>query len=310
MTVSTKNPLNQGAIVPAMQVINQFNAITGRDINALGVQAAQPFSSPKYARHRTNRHHEFEDTMARMFIQVPSALYEKFLASLTDKETADIARVLTGDNVQQGGIGYIDFFLQRAHHALNDKYQVIETLSDSYVAFFFGLQAPVFSYTGTLMNTYQDDWTMRMLRIFNELGRGTQLARRGFIMRLRYDSLIVNGAMTNFEWDLMGEGEMSTPFSFNLLVKSVQIVYGGLRPPTNLRHLGFKEFEPQVGGSTFVAGTGEASKSFIGGPATKPEGVSDNNPDPQAEVDVNPEGVTQNFDSETGQTIFDPAQAR
>ena len=65
------------------------------------------------------------------------------------------------------------------------------------------------------MNTFQDDWAMRMLRIFSSLGRGTQLARNGQIMRLRYDSMIVAGAMMNFRWGLNSGNEMVCPFSFD-----------------------------------------------------------------------------------------------
>ncbi len=282
-------------VLPEMISINQENGQTGRDRKALGTFAAQPFYSPKYARHKADRHHEFEDTMARMYIQVPKSLYTNFLKSLPTGELAAIAKVLTGTGGKTGGYGYIDFLLQRAHHALNDKYQVVETLSDSYVAFFFGMQAPVFNYSGILYNTFQDDWAMRMFRIFNEFGRGTQLARRGFVMRLRYDSMIVNGAMTNFEWDLTADSETGVPFSFNLLVKSIQVISTGLTDPTNLRDLGFNQFEPESAGSLFVAGSGEAAKSLIGGAPVKPPGISSGTYDPVL-VEANSGGVKQQSD--------------
>jgi hypothetical protein len=173
---------------------------------------------------------------------------------------------MTGDDVNKGGKGYIDFFLQNAVHSFNEKVQIVETLSDNYVAFFFGHSAPIFQYQGTVMNTFQDDWTMRMFRIFRDLGRGTELARRKFVLRLRYDSMIVNGAMLNFQWSLLAGQEMSCPFSFNLLVKSVQIMYGGLSKPTDLIHekyfspdgyhledsqeVGLKASQTHIGGST------------------------------------------------------------
>lgn len=271
--------------VPLSSVFNQAlsrvpaqNRLTGRDPNAKGVHSSWPFMTPKYARWVADRHHEFEDTMARMFIKVPPGDYEKFLASLDDSETQTIARYLTGDDVKQGGVGYIDFFLQSVNHQFVEKFQVTEVLSDNYVAFFFGHQAPVFQYRGTLMNTYEDDWTMRMYRIFRDLARGTQLARRGQILHMRYDSIIVSGAMTNLSWGLEAGRETYTDFGFDFLVKNLYIVYGGSALPTKVKG----KFAPawfHLEDTSFGTAS-SASQTYLGGPPTKPEGVG-----PQTEMD-------------------------
>ena len=256
----------------ALSIVPANNRLTGRDPNAKGVHSSWPFMTPKYARWVKDRRHEFEDTMARMFIQVPPGDYEKFLASLDDPETATIARYLTGDNVKQGGVGYIDFFLQSVQHNYVEKVQVTEVLSDNYVAFFFGHQAPVFRYQGSLMNTYEDDWTMRMYRIFRDLGRGTQLAKNGQILNLRYDSMIVSGAMTNLSWGLEAGRETYTDFSFEFLVKSVYVVYGASAPPTKVKG----RFAPawfHLEDSSYGSAS-SASKTYIGSPPATPEGCS------------------------------------
>jgi len=260
--------------VPLTEAFNEFagqiglyNQISGRDPNARGVHSTFPMATAKSCRYRQNRHHEFEDTMARMFIQVPTGLYQKFLASLEDPETRTIAQYLTGDDIKKGGIGYIDFLLQNVRHAFTEKVQVVETLSDNYVAFFFGHEAPRFSYSGTLYNTYQDDWTMRMFRIFRDLGRGTQLARRGQLLRLKYDSMIVSGAMLNLQWELIAGQETYCPFSFDLLVKNVAIVYGNVAPPTDLKGLNIsdKTFSPEGYHLDNVNG-GAATTTYFGAP--------------------------------------------
>jgi len=217
------------------------NKVQGRDPNAQGVYAAWPASTPKYMRHRQGRPHEFFDSLARMYVRIRGknpgqiqAKYKQILNSFADAETQDVARQLIGNGREVGGMGYIDFLLQRVDHPINEKFQVVETLSDNYVAFFFGQQAPVFSFSGTLMNTYQDDWAMRMFRLFRDIARGTQLARRGLLFYIRYDSMIVSGAMLNFNFSLNAEMEMAIPFSFQLLVKKVHLVYGGLSQPTDL----------------------------------------------------------------------------
>lgn len=265
-------PLSASIVSSMVELNTLHNARTGRPTDATGVFAAQPFASPKYARHRSDRKHEFEDTMARMFIKVAPDVYKKFIASIDDADTRLIAEVLAGDEVSQGGNGYLDFLMQSANHSFEEKFQVAETLSDNYVAFFFGHAPPIFQYQGTLLNTYQNDWTMSMFRIFRDLARGTQLARRNLILRLRYDSMIVSGAMINFNWSLVAGQEMATSFSFGLLVKSIHVIYGGISRPTKYERGdkftpdGFQLVDPG-------AGNADAAQTYIGSPPGMPAGV-------------------------------------
>ena len=265
-------PIAQSGITTAVdQFLPYENQRSGRPVDSRGVFSAYPFMSPKYARHRSGRRHEFDQTMARMFLRIPPDLYDSFISSLEDADTQKIAKVLAGDDVKKGGHGYIDFLLQSATHELIEKVQISETLSDGYVAFFFGHAPPIFQYQGVLMNTYQDDWTMRMFRIFRDLGRGTQLARRNLTMRIRYDSMIVSGAMTSFRWALTAGQETYCPFSFSFLVKSIQGIYGNVAPPTQFANE--EAFTPE---GVQLEGTGvgdtEASMTYLESPLATPEG--------------------------------------
>ncbi len=211
------------------------NITQGRDSAARGVYAGWPAMTPKYMRHRQNRNHEYFGTMARMYIRSNGkhAGYERLVNSLPSLETQDIARTLIGnDRTGVGGLGYIDFILQQAGHSFAEKFQVVETLSDNYVSFFFGQQAPIFNYSGTLLNTYQDDWAMNMYRLYHDIARGSKLAKRGLLFYLRYDSMIVSGALTAFNFSNNAEMEMAVPFTLQMLVKKVHVVYGGITTPT------------------------------------------------------------------------------
>ena len=202
-----------------------------------GIFSEHPGSTPKYATNLgalINEHADFRETMARMFVQVGSKEeYDKFVASAKelDPKIEPLARVLAGTNLAVGnkndgsGTGYIDFLLQNVQHQFQEKMQVVETLADSYVAYFFGQGAPVFQYSGILINTKQDDQAHNMLRIYQTMIRGYQLARRKKILRLRYNNLIVSGAAFNFGFNLAAENEMACPFNFSLLVKSIIPLY-------------------------------------------------------------------------------------
>ena len=198
-----------------------------------GIRSRFPRSTPKYARLYPRLNHEFVETTARMYIAVSSP---KTFIQEVDPALQSIARVLVGssDKEDSGGRGYIDFLLQQANHQLNEKFQVVETLSDNYVAFFFGQSAPIFQYSGSLMNTFQDDWAINMMRLFQGLGRGSQLARRGVLFYLKYDSMIISGSLLNLNMSLTGDIEIVVPFSFNLLVRKIYYIYGSLEPPTDI----------------------------------------------------------------------------
>jgi len=208
------------------------NKKLGRDPNTLGVYSAYPTATPKYLRQQRNRDAEYEGTMARFLLEVPVGTYDDFINEL-EGDTRKIAKVLASENGFVDGRGYIDFILSQANHSLNEKVQISETLSDNYAAFFFGQSPPIFQYSGYLYNTFQDDWTMRMYLLFQKLARGTQLARRGFMLHLRYDSLIVSGSMVNLQWALTGAQEAAADFSFGMLVKKITVLYGGVSSVTS-----------------------------------------------------------------------------
>jgi hypothetical protein len=193
-----------------------------------GIFGEYPGATPKYATNKGEQN-DFRETLARLFIQVPD--YEKFKKDFeNDPASKRIAEVISGSagtdgatNIEQGN-GYIDFLLQSVQHNFQEKNQIIETLADEHIAYFFGQAAPVFSYGGTLINTRQDDQAMNMLRLYRDMGRGSQLALRRTLLSIRYDGLIVSGAMMSLSLGLSAELEMAVPFSFNLLVKQISLL--------------------------------------------------------------------------------------
>jgi len=203
--------------------------------------------TPKYAANRGYRSDLFRNTLARMFVRVDASEMNLFLASISDAHTQNqLAPRIAGDPTQRqrnrtrGGAGsqdaqvranqtfatngYLDFFISQASMPLQEKVDVKDTLADNYVAFFFGQQPPVWSFTGWLMNTVQDDQATNFLRLYLEILRGTQLARRQKIINLKIDSYVITGAMTGISPTLNANSEIYVPFAFQLLVKRVDFV--------------------------------------------------------------------------------------
>ena len=196
-----------------------------------GVFALHPLSTPKYADNFGARDAEFRETLARMYISLVDAKPETkkaYLASLPqDDRVRALAKVLTKDDIS-GNVGFIDFFLQQADESFSEKLQVDEVLSDNYVAFYFGQDPPVFQYSGTLLNSQQDDQTTGFALAYQHLLRGTSLAKRGALLRLRYDNRIVTGTVNRMQTSLHAENELAVPFSFTMLVKEYVLLTSNL----------------------------------------------------------------------------------
>ena len=196
-----------------------------------GVFGANPLMTPKYALNQGSRDAEFRETLARMFISLSTAsksAVKAYLKSIPqDAQTQALAQVLVGQNGNNDttkATGFIDFFLQQVQANFQEKVQVDEVLGDNYVAWFFGQAPPTFQFSGTLLNSQQDDQTTGFAIAYQHLLRGTQLARRGSLLRIRYDNVIVSGAVVQMGSVLNAENELACPFNFAMLVKEYILI--------------------------------------------------------------------------------------
>lgn len=203
--------------------------------------------TPKYAVNEGYRRDLFRNTLSRMYLRVEAAEMNLFLASIADSHTrSQLAPRIAGDptprqrNRRSGGggtqdntarqrqsvstNGYLDFFIQQAALGFQEKFSVSETLGDNFVAYFFGQSTPIWPFTGWLLNTVQDDQATNFMRLYLELLRGTALARRQKTVTLKIDSYLITGSMTNLNMQFQSQAEIYVPFSFQLLVRKVQIV--------------------------------------------------------------------------------------
>lgn len=195
-----------------------------------GVYAQFPLATPKYMRMRRPVDAEFKDTSARMFLSLADAspdARQRYLRALPpDPAVQKLARVLTGDAASpSGGTGFIDFVLQQADEPLSEKFQVSETLGNGFVVYMFGSAPETWTYSGTLLNTFQDDQRVGMFLAYEELMRGTRCAERGSLFRLRYDGFVVSGTILSFRQGIRAENEMASSFVVQVLVKQVIVIF-------------------------------------------------------------------------------------
>lgn len=192
-----------------------------------GVYAQYPASTPKYT--ATNDDRSLK-TQARLLIAMPSDKeFNTFMASYNgySDDVRQMARLLVAVPAKyqnlSNKVGYLDFLLTSAQETFEEKVQLDDVVGDNFVAYFFGQRPPIFSYQGVLMNTKQDDWRAAMTMIYLNILRGTQLARRGKMVTLAYDKYAITGAFLNMTQVLTAEMQMASTFSFQMLVKRIDI---------------------------------------------------------------------------------------
>jgi len=185
-----------------------------------GVFALNPLMTPKYAKNEGLRDNEFKETLARMYLSLADSSEQaraQFMRTIpNDERVRALAKVLALTDT-----GFIDFFLQQVTESYSETVQIDKVLGDNYVAFFFGQEPPVFQYAGSLLNSMQDDQRTGFGLAYQHLIRGSQLAKRGGLLRLRYDSTIVSGTLLGTSQTMNAENELVVPFQFSMLVKEV-----------------------------------------------------------------------------------------
>lgn len=204
--------------------------------DSMGQFALHPGATPKYALNRGPRDNENRETLARMFVQMTEQERAQFVKSVP-LESQPLAEVLCAvGSGGTGGTGFIDFVLTQAVEPFQEKFQVVESLSDNFVVYLFGQQAPTFQYAGFVYNTYQDDQRIWLMRLYRDILRGTQLARRRKLVRLRYDSVIVSGIFVGFQETLLGEAADYAQFSLTMIPTQYIIHTAAVGKPTRLKN--------------------------------------------------------------------------
>ena len=199
-----------------------------------GVYARFPAGTPKY---NTNNNTASVRSQARMYVELPDRATYHALRDAMPLRARSLLDVLC----PQSGIssvGFFDFLVSNVSTSFQEKYQVSEVLSDGHVAFFFGQRASQWQFSGTLLNTRQDNWFSAFHVLYQDVLRGSQLAKYGLELKLVYDDREVTGSLVSMSDVINSSDETQTPFNFTLLVKSVRIrtpvrasnVGAGMRP--------------------------------------------------------------------------------
>lgn len=208
--------------------------------NAKGVFGEFPGTTPKYALNNQpgGRTDDFRNTMARMFIQMTDDQLRSFLTGLqrakADSTTLMLAKTLAGTGRAGTGYGYIDFLLQGVSMQLTEKMEVVEFVGDDWTTYYYGQAAPIFNFSGCLLNTLQDDQANAMFRLYRDMLRGSALARIGNALRIRYSGFLATGYVSSMAMTLTADNENALQFNFPMVVKEFTLQNNAIFKPAPL----------------------------------------------------------------------------
>lgn len=175
--------------------------VDGRDVK--GVYSNFPAYTPKYL--STNgRDYVRELTVARLYLS--GGAYE----------------TLPGAAPWFSVNSYVGFFLQEVTERNSEKSQIIPMNGDGYAAFFSGREPRVYSFSGVVLNTQQDQWRSTLANLYEEVFRGSKVAGMNRVVQIAYDDKVVSGSMMNMTQVVSSApDETFAKFAFDILVVAV-----------------------------------------------------------------------------------------
>jgi hypothetical protein len=118
------------------------------------------------------------------------------------------------------GNSYAGFFLQQVAEQHSERAEVVQLPGDSYAAYFFGSAPSTYTFSGTFLNTQEDQWRVLFKRLYMGVLRGTENAKQRHLVQIAYDTKIVSGYITGLTDVLKADNELFSSFQFTMLVKA------------------------------------------------------------------------------------------
>lgn len=117
--------------------------------------------------------------------------------------------------------GYADFFLTDVRCSLDEKLQITEVFGDGEVAYYFGRQPVIMSFSGYIFDSMDNSWFVEWLTMYGQVMRGTALAKNYELLKIVLPNMYVIGSMTNMTWEQNSARDTDITFSFQFMVKQL-----------------------------------------------------------------------------------------
>lgn len=118
---------------------------------------------------------------------------------------------------------FTKFFLESVQEGHAERHQIIETFGDFYV-FFFGERPPIYTYTGTMLNTDNINWVEDFLFYYDNFLRGTKCVEAKAKMVLTYGFRQVEGFLLGMNLNTNAINDKGVAVSFQVLIVDRKIM--------------------------------------------------------------------------------------
>jgi len=110
------------------------------------------------------------------------------------------------------------FILKNVQESFTERHHVVETFGDDFAVFLTGERPKVFVYSGILINDAYRGWKSSFVAAYQELLRGSELAKRRRKVSLTYDYVTVQGYILELATNTDSTNDVDVSFSFHMLI--------------------------------------------------------------------------------------------
>jgi len=177
------------------------------------------------------------------------AQYKEYLSGTTSRDLTYKNLIGPGSTVAEMAdlsnrptAGYDKFLLTNVSCQMTEKVQITEVFGDSEVIYYFGRQPLIFSFSGILIDSPDNNWFVEWVQMFSEIMRGSQLARNYEMLRIVLPNMAITGTMSAFSWNQDASRDTDIQFSFQFIAKVVEPIAATNTGMVTSNQLGFVDF--------------------------------------------------------------------
>jgi len=112
---------------------------------------------------------------------------------------------------------YTKFFLTGVSEGHTERNQIIQTFGDFYV-FFFGEQAPIYTFSGSLVNAKNTNWLSDFMFYYENFFRGTKAVQNNTKIVITYQGRLVEGFLLGTSNVTRGDDPFKVDMNFQVVV--------------------------------------------------------------------------------------------
>lgn len=127
-------------------------------------------------------------------------------------------------DMTEDGFAYSDFLLTDVQTQFNEKVQVSEVFGDTEIVYYFGKQPVIFSISGIVIDDKSNNWFTKLMYMYSNVGRGSELARNGELIEIMLPNMVVMGSISSLSYSQSAARDTDIQFNMQIIAKRIKPV--------------------------------------------------------------------------------------